>query len=134
MPNWPYTHTVKLLSMKTRFLLKRKVIRFYVKYISKLYLTDARDRQVSKAILKTQESRFETFYLTNLTASSSSTVKVEVTFKKTMSKEFAAKSPATFFTSLTVRVICAVAEKYFWTEPVRKYLVASAASKMSSRS
>lgn len=66
-----------------------------------------------KGDFKDTGSRFETFYLINLTASSSSAVKVEVTFKNTMSKEFAAKSPATFFTSLTVRVICAVVEMSF---------------------
>lgn len=81
---------------------------------------------------KYTESRLEKFYRMDLTASSSSAVKVEVTFKKMMSKEFAAKSEATFFTSLTVRVKCAVLEKNFCIEPVRKYLVASPTSRRSS--
>lgn len=133
MPNWPYTHTVKLLSMKTRFFFKAQSGQILCQVLSANCILQMQEIGL-KGNFKYTESRFETFYLINLTASSSSTVKVEVTFKKTMSKEFAAKSPATFFTSLTVSVICAVAEKYFWTESVRKYLVASATSKMSSRS
>jgi hypothetical protein len=74
-------------------------------------------------------SRFGNFYLINLAASCSSAVRVEVTFKKIMSNELAAKSTATFFTLLMVRVICAVLGKNFCIEPARKYLVASPTSK-----
>lgn len=85
-----------------------------------------------KGDFKDAESRFEQFYLTDLTISSSSAVKVEATFKKIMSNDFVTKSIAAFFTLQMVRVACARLEKNLCTETVRKYLVASPTSKRSS--